>query len=135
MNPVSTKTGEDPARKLRRALVIAEVRWLYAAHESCMSRPEPSSFEKELEHEGEEKVRLSLAYGAYSAGKKPLVESWLRTKAEEKELLRRKQEAMHKETEIGIGQSAKNAAWVAAIAAVISIVISIVAVIVSLQSK
>ncbi|HXF76020.1 MAG TPA: hypothetical protein VNN13_08000 [Methylomirabilota bacterium] len=100
-----------------------------------MSRPEPSSFERELEQQGEEKVRLSLAYGAYSAGKKPLVESWLRKRAEEKQSVLEKQEATHKETEIGIAQSAKNAAWVAAIAAVISLVISIVAIIVSLQSK
>lgn len=98
-----------------------------------MSVPEPRGFEAELEKDGEEGVRQKLAYGAYSSGKRPLVESWLRKKAEEKQALIQNREATHKVAEIGIARSAKNAAWVAAAAAVISVVISLVAIAVSLK--
>jgi hypothetical protein len=100
-----------------------------------MSRPEPSGFEAELEQFGEENVRRTMAYGAYSAGKKPLVESWLRKKVEERQALIHQGDAKHKETEIAIARSAKNAAWVAVVAAGVSVVIAIIAIVVSLKAS
>ena len=64
-----------------------------------MTDENPNAFEAELERAGENVVRLKLAKGIYGAGKRPIVEAWLRKLDVEKQARGRKEEAEHKYAE------------------------------------
>ncbi|MBU0477902.1 hypothetical protein KKC91_04985 [bacterium] len=73
-----------------------------------------------LENTGESQVRIKLAQGVYGEEKIPIVYEWLRIKDEERINLSSSRNKAAALEQLRIASSAKNAAWIAAIAAIIA---------------
>ena len=73
-----------------------------------------------LENTGEPQVRIKLAQGVYGEKKIPIVYEWLRIKDEERINLSSSCNKAAALEQLRIASSARNAAWIAAIAAIIA---------------